>query len=228
VLHFYNGRYDRAVPAFEEAARLQPDNSRPLQQLGAAHHAAGHEDLALESYRRAVELRPDSRAYSNIGNILYDKGRFREAAEAFEQADRLEAGVPQYSLNLGDAYRKLGRTDDARMAYEDGIERCRRLLGVNARDVSALAYQGLLEAKLGRYSEAIRHADEAVILRPSDGNALFMKASVLALAGRKPEAVETLRQALGGGFSLALARRDENLAALRDLPAFEELMSRSQ
>jgi tetratricopeptide (TPR) repeat protein len=228
VLYFYNARYDKAISSFEEATRLQPDNSRPLQQLGAAQHAAGHEGLALESYRRALTLRPDARAHNNIGNILYDQGRFREAAEAFEEADRLEPGVPQRALNLGDAYQKLERPADARTAYEDGVERCRRLLGVNARDASVLAYLALLEAKLGRHAEAVRHADEAVRLRPSDGDALSIKASVLALGGRKREALEALREALDNGHSVARARRDEDLAGLRELPAFEELMSRSQ
>jgi tetratricopeptide (TPR) repeat protein len=228
VLYFFDARYDRAITAFEEASRLQPDNSRPLQQLGAAHHAAGHEDRALESYRRALALAPDARAYTNTGVILYYKGRFREAAEAFEQADRLEPGVPQKALNLGDAYAKLGRPDDAHATYEEGVERCRRLLRVNARDASTVAYLALLEAKLGRHTEAVRHADEAVSLRPSDGDVLSFKASVLALAGRKPEAVDTLREALDNGYSVALARRDEDLAGLRDVPRFKELMSRSQ
>jgi tetratricopeptide (TPR) repeat protein len=225
---FFDAHYDRAITAFAEAARLQPDNSRPLQQLGAAHHAAGHADLALESYRRALGLGPDSRAYNNIGNILYDQGRYREAAEAFEQADRLEPGVPQRALNLGDAYSKLGRPEDARTAYQEGLERCRSLLGVNARDASTVAYLALLEAKLGRHREAARHADEAVGLQPSDSETLYLKASVLALGGQRPEAVEALREALDQGYSVAVARLDEDFAGLKDLPAFKELMSRSQ
>jgi tetratricopeptide (TPR) repeat protein len=228
VFYFLSGRYERAITAFEEAAELQPDNSRPLQQLGAAYHAAGDEERALASYRRAVALGPDARAYNNMGVILYFRGRFREAAEAFEQADRLEPGVPQRASNLGDAYRKLGRADDARATYEQGVERCHRLLGVNAQDASTMVYLGLLEAKLGRHAEAVRHADEAANLRPSDGSVLAIRASVLALGGRKPEAVEALREALDQGYSVALARRDEDLAGLRDLPAFKELLSRSQ
>ena len=55
-----------------------------------------------------------------------------------------------------------------------------------------------------------------------------IRAAVLALGGRKPEAVEALREALDQGYSVALARRDEDLAVLEDLPAFKELMSRSQ
>ncbi len=227
-IYFFDARYDEAIVAFEEAARLQPDNSRPLQQLGAAHHAAGHPELALESYRRALELGPDARAYNNLANILYDQGRFPEAAEAFEEANRLEPGLPQRAMNLGDTYRKLDRADDARAAYEDGVERCRRLLGVNAQDAPTMVYLGLLEAKLGRHAEAIRHADEAVSLRPSDGNVLAIRASVLALGGQRSEAVEALREALDQGYSVALARRDEDLAVLEDLAAFKELLSRSQ
>jgi len=48
---------------------------------------------AEEAYRRALSLDPSAgQAWHNLGNLLVENGRPREAAQAFERAASIEPG----------------------------------------------------------------------------------------------------------------------------------------
>jgi len=121
------GRYAEAAAAFQRATELQPDNSRPFQLLGTAYSMIGDDDHAVANYRRAIEIAPDSRAYSGLGTTYYRQGRFAEAVQPFEEAERLDPSSPIKYRNLGDVYARLGRKEAAREAYGRALERSESL-----------------------------------------------------------------------------------------------------
>jgi len=193
--------------------------------LGAAYDKMGNDDLALVYYQRAIELNPDARAYSNLGTLYYRQGRFADAAKAYGEAARLEPS-PAKHRNLGDLYARLGQPARAREQYLRAVELSQSLLRVNPKDARSLGLLAVSEAKLGRRDVAARHADEAVALAPLDGEVLYRKAVVAALAGRTGPALTSLRQALDHGYSPADAARDDDFGSLRDSPAFRPLVGR--
>jgi tetratricopeptide (TPR) repeat protein len=52
-------------------------------------------------------------AHYNLGNILRDRGRLKEAEPAFRESTRLRPGCPQAHCNLGQVLRRQGRFTDA-------------------------------------------------------------------------------------------------------------------
>jgi tetratricopeptide (TPR) repeat protein len=194
--------------------------------LGAVYDKMGNDELALVYYRRAIDLNPDARAYSNLGTLYYRQGKFAEAAQAYSEAARLEPG-PAKHRNLGDVYARLGQATRAREQYERAVALSQSILGVNPKDAHTLGLLAVSEAKLGRHDVAARHAEEAVGLAPLDGEVLYRKAVVAALAGRTGPALAALRQALDHGYSAADAARDDDFGPLRDSPAFRQLVGRS-
>jgi len=223
-LFYRTGRHAEAIAAFRRVTELQPDNSRGFQMLGTAYHAAGDEGRALENYLKSLERGPDARAYSNIGFIYYGQGKIAEAASAWEEAARLEPGSAVKHRNLGDAYARLGRRSQAHQAWERGVALAQESLRINPKDFASLSMLAVCEAKLGRRADARRHAAEGVALSPNDADTLYEKAIVHALADEPDLALSTLDQALKRGYSASLARRDEDLAALRSLPGFRALL----
>jgi tetratricopeptide (TPR) repeat protein len=192
--------------------------------LGTVHSLMGDDAQALVNYRRAIELSPDARAYSNLGTTYYRQGRFAEAAPAYEQAARLEPSSPIKFRNLGDVYARLGQRDRARQAYLRAVELSESLLRVNPGDARTLGLLAMSEAKLGRHDAAARHAEEASRLSPADGEVLYRQAVVAALAGHADQSLAALGQALARGYSATDAARDDDFGSLREKPTFHQLV----
>jgi len=222
--YFRKGRYDEAIAAFVRVTELQPDNARGFQMLGTAHQVKGNLDQALANYEAAIRITPLASAYSNMGTIHYGAGRFEQAAQAYEKALAIDATSPARHRNLGDAYRRLGQDKKARECYARARDLTLALLKVNPKDARSLGMVAVYEAKLGRFAEAMRRADEAVALRPTDGDVLYRLAVVQALAGNSTRALKALEEALRNGYSAAMAKDDEDLAALRGRPEYEKVL----
>ena len=58
------------------------------------------------------------RSYSAAGLCMLNKGKAKEAEDFFQRALRLEPDDPRAHDELGNAYRKLGRTDLAQSETE--------------------------------------------------------------------------------------------------------------
>lgn len=82
----------------------------------------GRTAAARKDYEQALELRPGSaEALTGLGFIALDTGSATQAATHFRRA--AAAGYADAYIGLGDAYRKLGRDEDALAAYERYLER---------------------------------------------------------------------------------------------------------
>jgi tetratricopeptide (TPR) repeat protein len=226
-IYYRTGRFREAATEYRRITELQPDNSRGFQMLGTAYQAMGDKRQAVDNYQMALTLGPDARAYSNLGSVYYSEGKYDEAAHAYEEAARLEPSPPKYR-NLGDAYDRMGQHEKASDSYRRAVALCEDQLRVNPKDADVLGMLAVYEAKLSRRAQARQHVAEALSLRPSDAGVLYRKAVVHALAAEQKDALSALEAALGRGYSVSLAREDDDLAALRPSPLFQKLMTPSR
>lgn len=223
LCHFRAGQFEAAIDAFTRFTELQPDSAWGFQTLGTAHHAAGHLDEALANYREALARAPNARAWSNIGTVHYQRREFADAVTAYQHALALRPNEPLTHRNLGDAYWRLDRRQDARAAYERARDLARRALEVNPNDAASLALQAFCAARLGRADDADALSARAVSLAPRDKDVWYERAVVLALADRTTEAVDALRQAVEHGYAWPWIEQDADLAAVRQLPQYADL-----
>lgn len=221
---FRTGRYRGAIEAFTRVTVLQPDNTWGHLNLGAAYQSSGENARALECFQRALAIGPDSLTYSNIGTIHYSEGRYDEAVRAYEAAIQLTPRDPVAHSALGDAYLRLGRTNEALVEFRSAADISRELLKINSRDAVLLAQHAVYEAKAGLSTEAIQHAREAVTLGPQNNGVLYRVAVVYALSGRPADAVGSLRRAIEMGYSRLLARQDIDLGTIRTRSDVEALL----
>jgi len=105
-------QFDRAFPAIERAASLDPLNPNVFKSRGRIKFAAGDYPAAIEAARRAIDLNPKiGGAHGDIGNALLLQGKTREAAAEFanEKVDLLaipgRAIVALHERNEGEAKR---------------------------------------------------------------------------------------------------------------------------
>lgn len=78
------------------------------------HHRAGRVGPAEASYRRALDAElQHAQAHFLLGALLLESGRAPEAAGVFEHGLASHPNDPLLLTNLGEAYRRLARFDEA-------------------------------------------------------------------------------------------------------------------
>jgi serine/threonine-protein kinase len=224
VAEMNSGNYEAAAAAFGRVVDLQPDSPFGYQLLGSVFHRRGDLAAAAKNYEAAIARGGSAATYSNLGTVYYSQKRYQDAVNAYLKAIELRPRNAVTHRNVGDAHRKLGRSGEAAQAYRRAIELLDSDLAVNPRDASALSLRALCNARLGRFDVAQQEVEHAAQLNPSDAEVQYQQAVVLALAGRKDEALGALRRAFERGYSIALARGDEDLAALRGTREFDALV----
>ena len=224
LLYFQVGRRPLAAAAFRRVTELMPASARGFQMLGAVYQTLGEVAQARENYERALQLGELPATYTNLGLLHYADQNYPAATEAFERARDLSPNDFRFRRNLGDAYRELGRADDAHSEYERAVELVADLADVDPTNAMLQWQRAVLETLVGRFTEARRHVDEAARLAPEDGNIFYFKAVVHASADEPDEALAALGQALARGFPAALVRPQGELTSLEDRPEFGSML----
>jgi serine/threonine-protein kinase len=228
-LALYNAsRYKEALEAFERAIVISPNSSVSLTQAGAASQAMGDNARALAYYEKATAIQPRAETFSSMGTIYYGQGEYQKAANAYEAALLIRPLGSITHRNLGDAYTRLGRKDDARRAYQQAVARAQAEVAVSPGDARALARLAVYQAKAGDDAAARRTLAQAEKLAPDDGPVQLRSGVVHALAGRTDEALAAIERALKGGISPRDIDSEEDFERLRPLPRFAAMVSIQQ
>jgi tetratricopeptide (TPR) repeat protein len=131
--HYRNRRLDLALYALQAILDGFPDqngsvadnpprdrdNPEALLLRGLIYREQGQRKLAIEQFRTAIARRPDLvEARVQYGTFLLEAGNAEEALPVLERALRYDADNVAAHLNIGDAYRLLGRYADAKREFE--------------------------------------------------------------------------------------------------------------
>jgi len=123
------GRLNRAIEIGEEGLALHPRCAPLLLHLGAARERAGDVEGAETLYRRSCEEDPSlPQAHKALGDALYRRGAFAEAARAFDDALQLAPALGD------DVYFKLGNIAYKRGDRAEAVRMWRRALELNPRN----------------------------------------------------------------------------------------------
>jgi tetratricopeptide (TPR) repeat protein len=92
--YYQQQRYDLAVPEFEKAAALVTPDYDLLIDLGLAYDGLHQYSKALEALQRAAKLEATGHVYSQIGKVYAEQNQWKEAMDAFDQAQRIDPNFP--------------------------------------------------------------------------------------------------------------------------------------
>lgn len=105
------GRADEAVTTLAQAAKLEPRDATLKRSLARAHQEGGDPEKALSLYKEADELgTPNARALRAVAALEKRNGDLMAAADALEQAVKLEPASPELREELAEAYVATGNT----------------------------------------------------------------------------------------------------------------------
>jgi Flp pilus assembly protein TadD len=174
------GRYNEAISELSLAASLDPKLTEAHNLLGVAYEKKGFGDHAKESFERAVKLQEDADTLNNLGFALYENGNYRAAVDRLKRAAKLAPTDERILNNLGLAYCRLGKIDEAYKAFA-------RATGPLTGNLNTAK---MLE-RFGRDDDAIRYYEAARTIDPMNTFALRRLADLYQRVGRATEADST-------------------------------------
>ena len=151
-------------------------------------------------YFEGAELPTTFSGWNSMGVALYERGKYEEALQAFNETIRLNPELAAAWSNKGNTLFNLGEYEEAIRAFDEAIRlypenpvawsskgllnpfsRAAKVSATWSNKGNTLYYQG-------KYDGAIRAFDEAIRLYPENTIAWSSKAVVLEAAGRTSEA----------------------------------------
>jgi len=114
------GHADLAAQAFAQQLKLTPGNPIAMYNLGSAEVDSGQEQAAIPLLQEVVHVydQPTAADYY-LGRALAAEGKYDEAAKEFQRTTLLTGEIEQRAwYELSQAYRNLGRTEDAHAAVQ--------------------------------------------------------------------------------------------------------------
>ena len=138
----------------------------------------------------------------------------------------LEASGDDYNVYvpIENALMALGKDEVVRNLKPRRIQALESHLTHVPEDARARTHLAVAYISLERPDDAARELNLAMALRPNDAMVLYNSACVFCRMEKKPEALAALGRAWDAGYKDAdWARRDPDLALLRDEPEFQRL-----
>ena len=182
--YLLEGRYSEAVSELTTATSLDPKLTEAHNLLGVAYDKKGFADRARDSFERAVKMEEDADTLNNLGFSLYQNGNYRAAVDRLKRAAKLAPQDERILNNLGLAYCRLGKIDEAYKAFS-------RAMGPLTGNLNTAK---MLE-RFGREDDAIRYYEAARAIDPMNTFALRRLADLYQRVGRATDS-ESTRAAL--------------------------------
>ncbi len=187
------GRRQEAIESFKKALQMkEAQEFRPviLGNLGLVYQDAGQHDKAIESYRQAVDLQPES--IENRLRLVY----------ALKEAGKTQEAVDQ----AGELMRAKGDQDDVIIAYSQvlaangQLEKAVAVLNDNATTKSDTERFALATSQIyiehKKFDEAEKAIRKVLAQKPDSANLLFQLGAVLERQEDYSDAEATFKKVL--------------------------------
>ena len=158
ICTFFQTCYWRnGITLFEQAIKVTGGNFLMHSNLGSVLASQGRLDEAIDHFRKAVRLKPDSPdVFYNLGRALYSQGKLDEAIHCLRQAILLKPDAETYYC-LGYALQIQGSFDQA-------VDNYRQAVRLKPDYVEAYISLAALLMKTGQFENAVKAEEKALEL----------------------------------------------------------------
>jgi len=181
---------EKALPYFEKAVESDSNYAEAWAQAGFCNEKLGRHPEAIDASRKAVALRPSAESFFNIGLASYYLKQYRDAAENYRQAIKLDpynAADAYYALGL--VYRDWGRAEEEVQAYKQAIR-------LRSDYTSAYERLGAAYLRAKKFPLAIETYKQLSVLKPGDADVPNKMGEAYVELGLTSDAVEAFKRAI--------------------------------
>ena len=220
-----NFQHLEAIAELKRALALQYNQPQAYNRLGTILAHIGLFDHAREMYERGWPFHPRKAASHSIVQVYVWNHEYDLAREEI-QAWRAENPDNKYPVYFAPQVAMMsGDLKGARILLDEAAQLLRE-------DPLIVSLQGVFYASMGKEGKALDCLSTACASPKSFGHAhhtYYQIACILALLGRREAAFEWLERSVSCGFACwPFFLKDPYLKNLRELPAFEVLVSSLQ
>jgi tetratricopeptide (TPR) repeat protein len=189
-----------------EAKNNKSDDAETYYNLGIAYGNSGNPEKAMESFRKAIQLKPDyAEAYNGLGSAYGKSGDLEKAIELYKKAISLKPDYAKPHYNLGVTYGEKSNWEKAIKYYEEAIR-------IKADYPDVHNNLGVAYEKLGESKKAIESYKESIRITPDNASPHFNLGLSYIKSEEWENAIELLKEAIRlkpdyaeAHFSLGLA-----------------------
>jgi len=161
---FVNARHhQRAIPFFDHAIKLDPNNVFAYLSRGGAYVDLEEYDKALADLNKVIKMEPSNYiAYQRRAEVYYETKRLQDAIDDYTKLIELRATVPPNTTaevyrSRGKIYAQMGNPDKALADFSSGI-------AVFPKDRFNYCERATLYSAQGQYQKAIDDCTTAIKL----------------------------------------------------------------
>ncbi len=197
------GAHDKALAAFGESGRMDPNDPGHHSLAGISYSALGKSREALREFKQAVQLQPESLLYrEQLAKSYLRMDNYPGGIEQYAKLVEIKPESPEYRYQLGHAYQ-----DFSLFCFE----KLKNLKSDSARLYQELGDQYLVQGKMDKAIDSLEKARKA---DPSIPEIHFLLGQFYLKQGDKEKALQAVNQALSltPGSPAALALKKNILA----------------
>jgi len=214
-----------ALDLLVRAHKLAPENTDVIFLLARVSMTQNYFEDAIPLLESGIKIAPkraDLRAA--LGESYFMSGKTERAIEEFKTLVEIDSSARSYAF-LGLSYRHLGRFDEARKYFQEGLKQ-------DPHNSSCLFNLGYIEERQGNPARAEELFQATLQSKPDFPEALLELANLRIAAKKSQEAAVLLRKYVkvsrdpaSGYYKLAMVERSlhQTDAAQRDLNVFQTL-----
>jgi tetratricopeptide (TPR) repeat protein len=191
ALYLTGGRQEQAEAVYRGLLARRPKDADVHIGLALSLEEQDRRKEAETEYLAAVNVEPGyAGAHKALGNFMFRSGRADEAIAAYRRNVELVPGSASAYSNLGAALMLANRFAEATSAFERSIA-IEPSRAAHANLGTVYYYQGRFPDAAGEYEKARALASSDYAMAGAMGDALWL------ISGRRPEAIEAYRHAIG-------------------------------
>lgn len=132
VKQYQLANYIHAMQLYEKALRLEPMNSRVLNNMGNALVEVARREEAIRHYEKAIDAMPSNeKAWCNLGYCLFLMGQYDKAHTCFKKALKIDPEHITTHCNMAIYYFNKKEYRKAWKEYEWRLKKSRNLFPVD-------------------------------------------------------------------------------------------------
>jgi tetratricopeptide (TPR) repeat protein len=159
---YYAGQFKKSLQFWKRLKKTCPTEPSLHLNMGACYDDLGNKRLAIQNYKKELELNPVSgTALYNLGALYYRTHKYKLAADYLERCYSQKHSVEACVGKLAHAYFKTGQLEKEQILYEEYLQ-------TNPNDTWALNNLGSHLMGQGEYHRALLRLKKAARIHPSD------------------------------------------------------------
>jgi len=183
--------YEKAISEFEKILKIDPNYAFAYNMMAYLNYYLRNYDLAIDNVKKYVMLASDqANPHDSYGELLMNLGKYDEAIEQFNQANKIKPDLYFVQMHLASAYYQTGRIRDALGYIERARDNAVNQANIDNCDLSIVG----IYWEYGELDKALAWNDKILERNPENIRAINNRGAIMAMKGNLQDAKADLNR----------------------------------